>query len=104
MTRMQNGLSVIYTQCIRVIDQWSMTRMLTEFTRPGFFSPVYRAVNDTNAFWSMTQMQKGLSVNYTQCICVIDQWSMTRMLTELLAQAFFPRYIGQSMTPMPFGQ
>merc|ERR1712095_71759 len=80
-----------------------MTQMLSEFTRSGFFSPVYRTVNDTNAFWSMTRMQKGLSVIYTQCIRVIDQWSMTRMQNGLsviytqcylilLAQAFFPRY------------
>ena len=64
MTQMNIDLSVNYTQCIRVIDQWSMTQMLTELLTPGFFSPVYRAVNDTNAFWSMTRMQIVLSVNY----------------------------------------
>ena len=32
---------------------WSMTRM----PEPGFFALPYRAVNDTNAVWSMTRMQ-----------------------------------------------
>ena len=51
---------------------WSMTQM----PEPGFFALPYKVVNDTNAVWSMTRMP---SVNHTQCIRVIDHQSMTRM-------------------------
>ena len=68
--------------CIRVIDQWSMTRMR------AFVS--LTAVNDTNArirvidHWSMTRMHAtGCDLHPVACIHVIDHWSwsMTRMRT-----------------------
>ena len=58
-------LSVYHTQCIRVIDRRSMTQMPT----PGFFAPLYRAVNDTNAVWSMTRMQIAECISHSVHLC-----------------------------------
>ena len=102
MTRMHFGqwhecrwLSVNHTQCIRVIDHWSMTRMPT------------RAQLSFLRERSMTRMHFGqwhecrlMSVNHTLCIRVIDHRSMTRMPRR--AQLSFLRE--WSMTRMHFGQ
>ena len=62
------------------LREWSMTRM-----HIGQWHEC-RLVNDTNAHWSMTWKHIGqwhkctlMGLNQTQCIRVIDRWSMTPM-------------------------